>query len=84
MLTYQGNDLSRRWIGGPAIPRARPARGRCCARGRNAAGQTQEAFGRGADVSASHVSTVEDGARTPTMDFIRGTDRVLGLIPGAP
>ena len=47
-------------------------------RGRGAAGQTQEAFGRGAGFSASHVSAVESGTRALTMDFIRGADRALG------
>jgi transcriptional regulator with XRE-family HTH domain len=47
-------------------------------RGRGAAGQTQEAFGKGAGFSASHVSAVESGTRALTMDFIRGADRVLG------
>ncbi|SCE82307.1 Helix-turn-helix domain-containing protein [Micromonospora haikouensis] len=46
-------------------------------RARGAAGMTQEAFGRGAGFSASHVSAVESGARALTMDFIRGADRAL-------
>ncbi|GGM48236.1 transcriptional regulator [Micromonospora sonchi] len=46
-------------------------------RGRGAAGMTQEAFGRGAGFSASHVSAVEGGTRALTADFIRGADRAL-------
>ncbi|MER5453727.1 helix-turn-helix transcriptional regulator [Micromonospora sp. NPDC002389] len=40
-------------------------------------GMTQEAFGRAAGFSASHVSAVESGTRALTLDFIRGTDRAL-------
>ncbi|MEV4758137.1 helix-turn-helix transcriptional regulator [Micromonospora sp. NPDC049559] len=47
-------------------------------RGRAAAGMTQEAFGRSANFSPSHVSSVENGTRALTMDFIRGSDRALG------
>lgn len=47
-------------------------------RGRGAAGQTQEAFGKAAGFSASHVSAVESGSRALTMDFIRGADRAVG------
>ncbi|GAB3863450.1 hypothetical protein GCM10029963_72080 [Micromonospora andamanensis] len=46
-------------------------------RARGAAGMTQEAFGRGAGFSASHVSAVEGGTRALTLDFIRGADRAL-------
>ncbi|NJP30511.1 helix-turn-helix domain-containing protein [Micromonospora thermarum] len=46
-------------------------------RARGAAGMTQEAFGRGAGFSASHVSAVESGTRALTVDFIRGADRAL-------
>ncbi|MDM4723157.1 helix-turn-helix transcriptional regulator [Micromonospora sp. WMMA1363] len=38
---------------------------------------TQEAFGRAAGFSASHVSAVEGGTRALTLDFIRGADRGL-------
>ncbi|MFF5217892.1 helix-turn-helix transcriptional regulator [Micromonospora sp. NPDC000442] len=47
-------------------------------RARGAAGMTQEAFGRGAGFSASHVSAVEGGTRALTLDFARGADRALG------
>ncbi|MGW4462845.1 helix-turn-helix domain-containing protein [Micromonospora sp. NPDC004704] len=46
-------------------------------RGRAAAGTTQEAFGKAAGFSASHVSAVENGTRALTMDFVRGGDRAL-------
>ncbi|WP_091248993.1 helix-turn-helix domain-containing protein [Micromonospora matsumotoense] len=46
-------------------------------RARGAAGMTQEAFGRGAGFSASHVSAVEGGTRALTLDFIKGADRAL-------
>ncbi|WP_428962849.1 helix-turn-helix domain-containing protein [Micromonospora fluostatini] len=46
-------------------------------RARGAAGMTQEAFGRGAGFSASHVSAVEGGTRALTVDFVRGADRAL-------
>lgn len=46
-------------------------------RARGAAGLTQEAFGRAAGYTASHVSAVENGSRALTIDFIRGTDRAL-------
>lgn len=46
-------------------------------RGRSAAGLTQEAFGRAANFSASHVSSVENGTRALTMDFVMGADRAL-------
>ncbi|GIJ26507.1 transcriptional regulator [Micromonospora qiuiae] len=46
-------------------------------RARGGAGMTQEAFGRGAGFSASHVSAVEGGTRALTLDFIRGADRSL-------
>ncbi|MET8087401.1 helix-turn-helix transcriptional regulator [Micromonospora sp. NPDC005237] len=46
-------------------------------RARGAAGMTQEAFGRGAGFSASHVSAVEGETRALTMDFIKGADRAL-------
>lgn len=46
-------------------------------RTRGAGGMTQEAFGRGAGFSASHVSAVESGARALTMDFIKGADRAF-------
>ncbi|PZG23592.1 DNA-binding protein [Micromonospora craterilacus] len=46
-------------------------------RARGAAGMTQEAFGRAAGFSASHVSAVESGTRGLTLDFIRGADRAL-------
>ncbi|WBB53919.1 helix-turn-helix transcriptional regulator [Verrucosispora sp. WMMD573] len=46
-------------------------------RARGAAGMTQEAFGRGAGFSASHVSAVEGGTRALTLDFARGADRAL-------
>ncbi|MBX7269858.1 helix-turn-helix transcriptional regulator [Micromonospora sp. Llam7] len=46
-------------------------------RGRGVAGMTQEAFGRGAGFSASHVSAVEGGTRALTADFVRGADRAL-------
>ncbi|MBQ0894132.1 helix-turn-helix transcriptional regulator [Micromonospora sp. U56] len=46
-------------------------------RARGAAGLTQEAFGRAAGFSASHVSAVEGGTRALTMDFIKGADRAL-------
>ncbi|GAB2935473.1 helix-turn-helix transcriptional regulator [Micromonospora polyrhachis] len=46
-------------------------------RGRGAAGMTQEAFGRKAGFSASHVSAVESGTRALTMSFVRGADRAL-------
>ncbi|MDG4801696.1 helix-turn-helix transcriptional regulator [Micromonospora sp. WMMD980] len=46
-------------------------------RARGAAGMTQEAFGRAAGFSASHVSAVEGGTRALTMDFIKGGDRAL-------
>jgi hypothetical protein len=38
---------------------------------------TQEAFGRLANFSASHVSSVENRTRALTMDFIVGADRAL-------
>ncbi|MEV4626063.1 helix-turn-helix transcriptional regulator [Micromonospora sp. NPDC049523] len=44
---------------------------------RVAAGMTQEAFGRAANFSPSHVSSVENGTRALTEDFIRGADRAL-------
>ncbi|MET7879519.1 MULTISPECIES: helix-turn-helix domain-containing protein [Micromonospora] len=47
-------------------------------RARGAAGMTQEAFGRAAGFSASHVSAVESGTRALTMDLIRGADRAFG------
>ncbi|WP_405431827.1 helix-turn-helix transcriptional regulator [Micromonospora sp. NBC_00617] len=46
-------------------------------RARGAAGMTQEAFGRGAGFSASHVSAVEGETRALTMDFIKGADRAF-------
>lgn len=46
-------------------------------RARGAGGMTQEAFGRAAGFSASHVSAVEGGTRAPTIEFIRGADRAL-------
>ncbi|WP_329111010.1 helix-turn-helix transcriptional regulator [Micromonospora sp. NBC_01699] len=46
-------------------------------RARAASGQTQEAFGKLAGFSGSHVSAVENGTRTLTMDFVRGGDRAL-------
>ncbi|MGC4815030.1 helix-turn-helix domain-containing protein [Micromonospora sp. DT228] len=46
-------------------------------RSRGAAGMTQEAFGRGAGFSASHVSAVESETRALTMDFIKGADRAV-------
>ncbi|WP_431907279.1 helix-turn-helix domain-containing protein [Micromonospora carbonacea] len=46
-------------------------------RARGTAGMTQEAFGRAAGFSASHVSSVEGSARALTMDFIRGADRAF-------
>ncbi|WP_329106553.1 helix-turn-helix transcriptional regulator [Micromonospora sp. NBC_01699] len=46
-------------------------------RGRDAARMTQEAFGKVAGFSASHVSAVENGTRALTMDFVRGGDRAL-------
>ncbi|MEU0550103.1 helix-turn-helix transcriptional regulator [Micromonospora sp. NPDC005979] len=46
-------------------------------RARGASGMTQEAFGRAAGFSASHVSAVESGTRALTMDFIKGADRAL-------
>ncbi|GIJ34409.1 helix-turn-helix domain-containing protein [Micromonospora sediminimaris] len=46
-------------------------------RARGAAGMTQEAFGRGAGFSASHVSAVEGGTRALTLEFARGADRAL-------
>ncbi|MGX7670193.1 helix-turn-helix domain-containing protein [Plantactinospora sp. DSM 117369] len=46
-------------------------------RGRQAAKMTQEAFGRLANFSASHVSAVEKRTRALTMDFIAGADRAL-------
>ncbi|WP_431936947.1 helix-turn-helix domain-containing protein [Micromonospora sp. RP3T] len=46
-------------------------------RARGAAGLTQEAFGKHAGFSASHVSAVEGRNRALTVDFIRGTDRAL-------
>ncbi|MBX7266193.1 helix-turn-helix transcriptional regulator [Micromonospora sp. Llam7] len=46
-------------------------------RARGTAGMTQEAFGRGAGFSASHVSAVEGGTRAVTLDFARGADRAL-------
>ncbi|AVT36951.1 helix-turn-helix transcriptional regulator [Plantactinospora sp. BB1] len=45
--------------------------------GRQAAKMTQEAFGRLANFSASHVSAVENRTRALTMDFIAGADRAL-------
>ncbi|GAA3753830.1 helix-turn-helix transcriptional regulator [Plantactinospora mayteni] len=45
--------------------------------GRKTAGMTQEAFGRLANFSASHVSAVEKRTRALTMDFIAGADRAL-------
>ncbi|WP_433528890.1 helix-turn-helix domain-containing protein [Micromonospora sp. CA-263727] len=46
-------------------------------RARGANGMTQEAFGRAAGFSASHVSAVEGSTRALTLDFIRGADRAL-------
>ncbi|QOC90117.1 helix-turn-helix domain-containing protein [Micromonospora craniellae] len=46
-------------------------------RARGRSGMTQEAFGRSAGFSASHVSAVEGGTRALTSDFIRGADRAL-------
>ncbi|MEV4626823.1 helix-turn-helix transcriptional regulator [Micromonospora sp. NPDC049523] len=46
-------------------------------RARTASGQTQESFGKAAGFSASHVSSVENGTRALTMDFVRGADRAL-------
>ncbi|GIJ23843.1 helix-turn-helix domain-containing protein [Micromonospora lutea] len=46
-------------------------------RSRGVAGMTQEAFGRAAGFSASHVSAVEGGTRAVTLDFARGADRAL-------
>ncbi|MDW5329865.1 helix-turn-helix transcriptional regulator [Plantactinospora sp. KLBMP9567] len=46
-------------------------------RGRQAAKMTQEAFGRAANFSATHVSAVENRTRALTMDFIVGADRAL-------
>lgn len=46
-------------------------------RARGSAGMTQEAFGRAAGYAASHVSSVENGTRALTIDFIRGGDRGL-------
>ncbi|MFD6565145.1 helix-turn-helix transcriptional regulator [Micromonospora profundi] len=46
-------------------------------RARGASGMTQEAFGRAAGFSASHVSAVEGGTRALTMDFIKSADRAL-------
>lgn len=46
-------------------------------RARGAAGMTQEAFGKHAGFSASHVSAVESGTRALTVDFIRGADRAV-------
>lgn len=46
-------------------------------RARGAAGMTQEAFGKHAGFSASHVSAVEGGTRALTIDFIRGADRAV-------
>ncbi|MGC4879186.1 helix-turn-helix domain-containing protein [Micromonospora sp. DT43] len=46
-------------------------------RARGASGMTQEAFGRGAGFSASHVSAVEGETRALTMDFIKGADRAF-------
>lgn len=46
-------------------------------RARGSAGMTQEAFGRAAGYAASHVSSVENGTRALTIDFIRGADRGL-------
>ncbi|PTA43406.1 helix-turn-helix transcriptional regulator [Micromonospora sp. RP3T] len=46
-------------------------------RARGAAGLTQEAFGKHAGFSASHVSAVEGRTRALTVDFIRGADRAL-------
>ncbi len=39
-------------------------------RARGAAGLTQEAFGRAARYTASHVNAVENGSRALTVDFI--------------
>ncbi|MBB4962422.1 hypothetical protein FHR38_006155 [Micromonospora polyrhachis] len=38
---------------------------------------TQEALGRKAGFSASHVIAVEGETRALTMDFVRGTDPAL-------
>ncbi|MFI6759777.1 helix-turn-helix transcriptional regulator [Micromonospora sp. NPDC050417] len=46
-------------------------------RRRNSTGQTQEAFGKAAGFSASHVSAVESRTRALTMDFVRGADRAF-------
>ncbi|MBM0278103.1 helix-turn-helix domain-containing protein [Micromonospora tarensis] len=46
-------------------------------RARGTSGMTQEAFGRGAGFSASHVSAVESETRALTMDFIKGADRAF-------
>ncbi|MBE1485297.1 helix-turn-helix domain-containing protein [Plantactinospora soyae] len=46
-------------------------------RGRDAAGMTQDTFGRAANFSASHVSAVENRTRALSMDFIVGADRAL-------
>ncbi|MDG4784827.1 DUF5753 domain-containing protein [Micromonospora sp. WMMD1102] len=45
--------------------------------GRQTTGTTQEAFGRVANFSASHVSAVEKRTRALTMAFIAGADRAL-------
>ncbi|MFI7594007.1 helix-turn-helix domain-containing protein [Micromonospora sp. NPDC049359] len=46
-------------------------------RARGAAGMTQEAFGKHAGFSASHVSAVEGRTRTLTTEFIKGSDVAL-------
>ncbi|MBM0230940.1 helix-turn-helix transcriptional regulator [Micromonospora sp. STR1_7] len=46
-------------------------------RARGANGMTQDAFGRAAAFSPSHVSAVEGGTRALTMDFVKGADRAL-------
>ncbi|WP_349337650.1 helix-turn-helix transcriptional regulator [Plantactinospora sp. B6F1] len=47
-------------------------------RARVVANQTQEAFGRAATFSASHVSSVENGSRALTREYVQGADRALG------
>ncbi|MBF9133404.1 helix-turn-helix transcriptional regulator [Plantactinospora sp. S1510] len=46
-------------------------------RARCAAGMTQEAFGKGANCSASLVSAVENGTRSLTSEYVHGADRAL-------
>ncbi|GIG89126.1 helix-turn-helix domain-containing protein [Plantactinospora endophytica] len=46
-------------------------------RARVVANQTQDAFGRVANFSASHVSAVENGTRALTREFVQGADRAL-------